>query len=125
VANLAHHVSGSDALGAQSRKCRQVDGVTCALANELNGSHVVITAIFLSFNQRSNELANQRRDIKLITTRATGHKEPIQARLVVLRTPVVGDVVQRTDAKQFEWHTKVWQTTCEPQHHSLKKLDSD
>ena len=79
MTNLAHHVSGSDALGAQSRKCRQVDGVACALTNELDWSYVVINAIFLSFNQRANELAYERCIFELVAARATSHEEAVQA----------------------------------------------
>ena len=120
---LAHHVSGSNRLCAKSGECRKVDGVSSVLTNELDWSYVVIDALFLRLDKCAHELANEWRILELVAAGAAGHKEPVQARLVVQRDPVVGDVVQSTDAQQLQWNTEIWQAPSQTQHHSLEELD--
>ena len=114
---LAHHVSGSNRLSAKSGECRKVDGVTGVLSNELDWSYIVIDALFLCLDKCAHELANERRILELVAAVATGHKESVQALLVVQRDPVVGHVVQSTDAQQLQWNTEIGQAPRQTQHH--------
>ena len=85
----------------------------------------MIYALLLSLYERANKLSNEWSILELVPTRTTRHEEPTQARLVVQRNPVIGDVVQRTNAEQFEGDSKIWQAARKSQHHSLKKLHGD
>ena len=105
---LAHHVSGSNRLCAKSGECRKVDGVTGVLSNEFHRSNVVVNDLLLCLDKCAHEFTNERRILELVTAGAAGHEEPVQARLVVQRDPVVGDVVQSTDTQQLQWNTEIW-----------------
>ena len=68
----------------------------------------MVDALFLRLDKCAHELANEWRILELVAAGAARHEETIQARLVVQRNPVVGDVVQSTDTQQLQWNTEIW-----------------